>query len=78
MVEGEFKMPAPKKASPRARAPLQADVRADGRRKRRPPLEPLQRTSIDAGAAYAFGDGRSGGVLAGRKETTRKLYQRVQ
>jgi hypothetical protein len=38
-------------------------------------LEPLKRNSIDAGAAYCFGDGRSGGVLAGRKPTTRQLYR---
>ena len=31
--------------------------------------------SIDAGAAFCFGDGRSNGMLAGRKDTTRKLYR---
>jgi integrase len=52
-----------------------ADQRADGRLKKRPPLQPLKRNSIDAGAALCFGDGRSVGMLAGRKDATRKLYR---
>jgi hypothetical protein len=52
-----------------------ADQRADGRPKKRPPLQPLKRNSIDAGAALCFGDAQSVGGLAGRKETTRKLYR---
>jgi hypothetical protein len=48
--------------------------RADGRLKKRPSLQPLKRDSIDAGAALCFGDGRSVGRLAGRKDT-RKLYR---
>jgi integrase len=51
------------------------ELRADGRRKRRPALAPAQPDSIDAGAAIFLGDGRSGGLLAGRKDTTRKLYR---
>ena len=31
--------------------------------------------SIDADAAFCFGDGRTNGMLAGRKDTTRKLYR---
>ena len=69
-------MPARQKTPPPASGiRLQAELRSDGRRKRRPALESLRRNSIDAGAAYCFGDGHSGGVLAGRKETTRKLYR---
>jgi hypothetical protein len=55
--------------------PLRADLRADGRLKRRPPIAALQPHSIDAGAALCFGGARSAGVLAGRKHTTRKLYR---
>ena len=51
------------------------DLRADGRRKRRPSLGSAAADSIDAGAAFRFGDGRSNGMLAGRKETARKLYR---
>jgi len=46
-----------------------------GRRKRRPSLGTTPSDSIDAGAAFCLGDGRSNGTLAGRKETTRKLYR---
>jgi hypothetical protein len=49
--------------------------RTDGRLKKRPPLQSLKRNSIDAGAALCFGDGRSVGILAGRKDATRKLYR---
>ena len=51
------------------------DLRADGRRKRRPSLGTAAAGSIDAGAAFCFGDGRTNGMLAGRKDTTRKLYR---
>ena len=52
------------------------DLRADGRRKRRPSLAITALVgSMDAGAAFCFGDGRSNGMLAGRKDTTRKLYR---
>ncbi len=68
-------MPSRQNASPSKRVQLDPDLRSDGRRKRRAPLESHKRNSIDAGAAYAFGDARSSGVLAGRKETTRKLYR---
>jgi integrase len=63
---------AARKRSPMA---LRSDVRKDGRLKRRSALSSANRHSIDAGAAFCFGDGRSGGVLAGRKPTTRKLYR---
>ena len=53
----------------------QGDLRADGRRKRRPSLATAQPGSIDAGAAFCLGNGRSNGMLSGRKETTRKLYR---
>jgi integrase len=43
--------------------------------KRRPAIVPWQPDSIDAGAAFCLGDGQSGGMLAGRKDTTRKLYR---
>src|SRR5690349_24996130 len=68
-------MPSGQNAASGKRGQLEPGVRSDGRRTRRPPLEPLKRNSIDAGAAYAFGDRQSGGVLAGRKDTTRKLYR---
>ncbi|MBV9601580.1 MAG: hypothetical protein JOZ87_32630 [Chloroflexi bacterium] len=54
---------------------LRGDLRADGRRKRRPSLGTTPSASIDNGAAFCFGDGRTNGMLAGRKETTRKLYR---
>src|SRR5205814_1700170 len=61
----------PPRTSPR----LTSDVRSDGRRLRRPALSMLKRSSIDAGAAFCFGDGQSNGLLAGRKQSTRKLYR---
>ncbi len=51
------------------------DLRADRQMKRRTVLVSLRPDSIDAAAAFCLGDGRSGGVLAGRKDTTRKLYR---
>ncbi|MDQ6669673.1 MAG: tyrosine-type recombinase/integrase [Chloroflexota bacterium] len=54
---------------------MSSDLRADGRRKRRPAIDSFQPDSIAAGAAYCLGDGRTSGVLAGRKDTTRKLYR---
>jgi hypothetical protein len=45
----------------------------DGRKS--PALLALKLNSIDAGAALCFGDGRSVGILAGRKDATRKLYR---
>ena len=47
---------------------------ADGRRKHRPSLgcAPLGRIAADA--ALCLGDGRDNDMLAGRKETMRKLY----
>jgi hypothetical protein len=67
-------MPARHSAT-RSRVQLQTDLRSDGRRIRRPPLESKKHNSIDAGAAFCFGSSGSGGVLGGRKETTRKLYR---
>jgi hypothetical protein len=43
------RMPSPKKASPTTRGLLQPRYARSARRKRRPPLESLKRTSIDAG-----------------------------
>jgi integrase len=59
----------------RSKPRQQADRRADGRRKRRLPIVPVRPESIDAGAAFCLGDGKTSGVLAGRKDTTRKLYR---
>src|SRR6266851_5225909 len=62
--------------APRQKTPqLRGDLRSDGRLKRRPAIVPLEPDSIDAGAAFCLGDGHSGGMLAGRKDTTRKLYR---
>src|SRR5690242_453016 len=61
---------------PRQRKPhARGELRADGRLKRRPAIVPLGPETIDAGAAFCFGDGRSGGMLAGRKDATRNLYR---
>src|SRR5438132_6316533 len=59
----------------RSKPRLRTDRRADGRWKRRPPIVAVRPESIDAGAAFCLGDGRTSGVLAGRKDTTRKLYR---
>jgi predicted ATPase len=50
-------------------------VRAD-ERKGRTPLADAHPKSIDAGAALCFRDSQSNGMLAGRKDTTRKLKSR--
>src|SRR6516164_6961473 len=73
---GDFQQSLPSRQNV-ASKPVQvlADQRADGRLKERQPLQPLKRNSIDAGAALCFGDGRSVGILAGRKDATRKLYR---
>jgi integrase len=68
-------VPTRQNASRKSSSQLNPDLRSDGRRKRRPPLAPTARNSIDAGAAFCFGDARSAGMLAGRKESTRKLYR---
>jgi hypothetical protein len=54
---------------------LRPAVRADGQRTRRAPITSTHKRSIDAGIARCLGDGASSGILAGRKETTRKLYR---
>src|SRR5690242_11190391 len=64
----------PRRTTPRS-VEIVGDLRADGRRKRRSSLGLAAAGSIDAGAAFCFGDGRSNGMLAGRKDTTRKLYR---
>jgi hypothetical protein len=64
-------LPVPIRSKPR----LQSHLRADGRLKRRSAFAPLRPDAIDAGAAFCLGDGRNSGMLAGRKESTRKLYR---
>ena len=59
----------------RQNAAARGTLRKDGRPTRRTALAPLHPDSIDAGAAFCFGDGRAAGALGGRKATTRKLYR---
>lgn len=59
----------------RSKPRLHTDLRSDGRLKRRPPIAALRPDSIDAGAAFCLGDANTPGMLAGRKDTTRKLYR---
>lgn len=59
----------------RSKPRLRTDVRSDGRLTRRPAVASIRPDTIDAGAAFCLGDGNTSGMLAGRKDTTRKLYR---